>query len=320
MNQKFSWPQYPSTEAEFESLMTAVNEKLSGFDLKPHQRPFHVGRLFWQAFGWGGKVMPPSFLADEPGYEGDILMAKAWRWYEQVLGTRLNTSMTLGNVPISIAGTVWKVLIAEWFGSVDFYFDKDLSKKGRSDMQGTSIPSLNVLTMIDQLPQGLVDRTSMQELNNVLSFYVFAMRGLEWRNNLPRTQLLDMARGDYNSSSQNIFDNLYSQARWMSQQAAEKTLKGLLAIGGTKYQTRGKGHDLQGLATLLHKEHGIKIHSAIISAAQCSTNVRYDETSTSAQALVANHAVLGIYDALKNCSNVNKLLLDGKAAGRILPV
>lgn len=59
---KFSWPAYPSSEAEFEQLMTAIDKTLAAQDLRPFQRPLHVGRLFWEAFGWSGRVMKRKAL------------------------------------------------------------------------------------------------------------------------------------------------------------------------------------------------------------------------------------------------------------------
>ena len=70
---KFIWPAYPSSEPEFEQLMVAIDKALATQHLTPFQRPLHVGRLFWEAFGWGGRMTPPDELADQPGYQGDIL-------------------------------------------------------------------------------------------------------------------------------------------------------------------------------------------------------------------------------------------------------
>ena len=39
----FSWPAYPSSEDEFEQLMTAIAKTLAALDLRPSQQPLHVG-------------------------------------------------------------------------------------------------------------------------------------------------------------------------------------------------------------------------------------------------------------------------------------
>lgn len=107
---KFSWPACPSSEAEFEQFMTAVDKTLAAQDLKPFQRPFHVGRLFWEAFGWSGRIAPPEEL-DQPGYQGDMLVAKAFRWYMDTHGNRLKAGLELGYVPAHLAQTIWRVRI-----------------------------------------------------------------------------------------------------------------------------------------------------------------------------------------------------------------
>ncbi|MCI2808182.1 hypothetical protein [Eoetvoesiella caeni] len=94
----FSWPAYPSSETDFEQLMAAADKALAAEGLKPFQRPLHTGRLFWEAFGWEGRMTPPDELADLSGYQGDILMAKAHRWYTENLGNRLKSHFELGYV------------------------------------------------------------------------------------------------------------------------------------------------------------------------------------------------------------------------------
>jgi HEPN domain-containing protein len=317
MSKKFTWHRYPENLAEFEALMTAVDAHLSSADVKPHQRPFHVGPKLWEAFGWGGNIAPPDSLANEPGFQGDVLMAKAHRWYEETLGSRLKKPMEMGQIPVMLARTVWRLRIIEFFGTVKFFFDRDLSNDGDEGCQGKRLSSVNVLTLIDQLPQGLVDRLPDSELIDVLGFYLFAMRSIEWRNNLPLTPLLQTARGDFDSSSQEIFACRYGQARWAVQQAVEKTLKGLLTIGGTEFKTYGKeGHDLATLAGKLRDNHQIEIDSQLIETAHCATHVRYGTSSTLAEAVAANHAALSVFRAIKDSDGFVVLMQEGQAAGR----
>lgn len=317
MEKKFTWPSYPENPTDFEALMTAVDAELSLTDLKPHQRPYHVGRKLWEAFGWGGSFLPPDSLADEPGYKGDVLMAKAYRWYEDTLGPRLKTSMEMGQVPVMLARTVWCLRIAEFFGTVNFFLDRNLGNKGEDGLPGIRVPSVNVLTLVDQLPQGSVDRITDAELVDLFNFYIFAMRSIQWRNNLPGTPLFQMARGDFDSSCQAIFTNSYGQARWAVQQAVEKTLKGLLTIGGTNAkEVRRIGHDLTVLAKNLHEKHGIEISLHIVASAHCSTDVRYTLPSTLAEAVAANHAALSAFEAIMASDGFALLMQEGHRAGR----
>lgn len=309
---KFSWPAYPKSDAEFEQLMAAIDDLLAAEELKPFQRPLHVGRKFWEAFGWGGLALPADELADQPGFQGDVLMAKALRWYKATLGNRLNSYFELGYVPALLGRTIWRVRLAGWYGTVKFFVDRNLNNKGVSKGTKTTLPSMNILTLIEDLPQGMVDRLSSSEIEAHFKYHMLAVESIQWRNNLPSTNILTVARDDYNCSTQEILENRYAQARWAAQQCVEKTLKGMLEIAGSTYPKGGKGgHDLSNLAKMLHEEHGVVINDHLIKMAHCSTGARYkDEPSTQTQALHANIAALGIYDTLSKSPHIEKLLTD----------
>ncbi|MBF8673663.1 HEPN domain-containing protein [Pseudomonas fulva] len=307
---KFSWPAYPASEIEFEQLMAAIDKALASEDLKPFQRPFHVGRLFWEAFGWGGRMTPPDELADLPGYQGEILMAKALRWYTDTLGNRLKSYFELGYVPAKLAQTIWRVRIAGWYGSVEFFLHRNLLNKGSSKGSQTDLPSMNILTLVEDLPQGLVNRLADDELERHFIYHMFAVENIQWLNNLPRTNMLSVAKGDYAGSTQELIAHRYPQSRWAAQQCVEKTLKGFLEIAGISYPKGGRdGHNLGKLAKILHDECEVSINSHLIDMAHCSTGARYqDEPSTENQAFQANVAALHIFDSLRKSQGIVRVL------------
>lgn len=306
----FSWPAYPSSEAEFEQLMAAVDKALAAKGLRPFQRPMHVGILFWEAFGWGGRMIPPDELAELPGYQGDVLMAKAHRWYEETLGDRLKTFFELGYVPARLAQTIWRVRISGWYGSVNFFANRNLMDKGSSTGSQTSLPSINILTLVEDLPQGLVDRLSDDQIEAHFAYHMFAVENMQWLNNLPSTNLLSVAKDDYAGSTHDLLAHRYPQSRWAAQQCVEKTLKGFLELAGTPYPKSGRdGHDLSKLAKLLNEGHGVSISSHLIDLAHCATGVRYqDEPSTEDQAFYANVAALGIFNTLRESTEATQIL------------
>lgn len=308
---QFYWPDYPKTEVEFERLMTAVDERLAAENLKPNQRPLHIGRLFWQAFGWGGRMTPPKELAHLPGYQGDVLMAKALHWYEETLGDRLKSFFELGHVPARLANTIWRVRISNWFGSVNFFAHRNLLDKGLSKGVGSRLPSLNVLTLVEDLPQGLVDRLSDEEIIAHFNYHMFAVYSIQWLTNLPALKLFGIARDDYSCSTNDLIAHRYSQSRWATQQCIEKLLKGYLEVCGVKYSTSGRdGHDLIKLGKTLHDTQGIILSSQLLAMAQCSTGVRYqDEPSTELQAFQANVAALNIFDTFRQSRRAAEILV-----------
>lgn len=306
----FSWPRYPETDHEFDALMQAIDQRLTSEGLQPFQRPLMVGRLFWEAFNWGGQMIPPKALADSPGFTGDVLMAKANRWYEQTYAEKLKMDWAYGHVPAQIGNAIWRVRFGVTYGQVELFLDRHLENRGATTGSRGASASYNVLCAVEELPQGMVDKLSEPILDEYFNFYISTFQSLQWREELPRTDLLLAARADFDQSTADVMAQRYSQARWAAQQAVEKILKGLLSIGGTEFPRGGaNGHNLKHLGELLQSEHGISLSAAVLDLASCSPKARYgEEPSTEAQALLANHAVLAVLEQLRSSSKITSLL------------
>jgi hypothetical protein len=313
MEKNFEWHAYPKTEAEFEVLMLAIDEALTLRGLKPFQRPLHVGRLLWEAFGWNGQLLPPKELVDLPGFRGDTLMAKCLRWYDAYYGDQLKSDFAYGFVPVKLGNATWRVRAGVTYGTVRLFADRNLGNCGVTLGGRGATASLNVLCAIENFPQGLADRLSDATLREHLEFHVFMHTVLQWREELPRTDLLDMARADYDASTADVLARRYGQARWSAQQAVEKTLKGLLRLASIPFPTGGQnGHNLLHIGGLFEKQ-GIHIAPSLLSLATCSPRVRYgEEPSTEQEAIGANHAVLGVLQVLRNHPSTEVMLREAQ--------
>ncbi len=294
--------------------MHAIDSLLTQEGLTPFQRPIHVGRKLWEAFRWGGRMFPDGRVADLPGYEGDVLIAKANRWYEQTYGDQLKGDLAYGFAPVRLGNSVWRVRAGMIFGSVRLFVDRNLQNRGNRTVAGPSAreASANVLSVVEGLTQGIADRLSDSALMEYWEFHLLMHEALQWRwDCLPKTELLSMAHHDYDECTSAVIGRRYGQARWAAEQAVEKTLKGLLTIGKTAFPTGGKnGPSLAHEAHLLKDSHGISLNSGVLALAECSPAVRYGETpSTEGQALTANHAVLTILNQLSQSESVRVLLL-----------
>lgn len=296
-DKKFSWPKQPETQEEFEKLMSAIDKALEEKGLKPWQRPLHIGFMLWEAFKWGGLAIPPEALASLDGFEGDILMAKAQKWYKEVYEDNLNSDWAFGYAPIKIRNSIWRIRAGVFYGSVEFFVDRNLANKGKkiSTSRANEPASSNILCDIDGFTQGLADRLSDEELENILNFYVALLESMMWRDSLPRTQLFKIAIADYDDSTSSLIAKNFEQSIWASQQSVEKLIKGLLDQAGKKYEKGRKGHDLIELGNTLEKELNIKISKTLLGLVNYSPNIRYgEEPITEAKALQANNSVLGI--------------------------
>ena len=308
----FAWPALPKTEQEFEAMMQAIDALLTEEGLRPFQRPLHVCRKLWDAFRWEGHILPEKRLADLPGYEGEVLIAKANRWYEQTYGDRLKSYIVYGYAPARLGNSVWKVRASVTYGKVTLFIDRNLEVRGNPMAVGRNpgAASINILRSVDELPQGLVDRLPESALREHMQFHILMHEALKWRASLPDTELLSVAHDDYNECTSAVLGCRYGQARWAAEQAVEKTLKGLLTIGKTPFPTGGpNGHSLAHMAKLLKDHHGISLTPAVLALAECSADVRYGKhPSNEAQALAANHAVLGVLDELRRSAPAQALL------------
>lgn len=279
--------------------MLAIDKVLSDKGVKPFQRPLSVGRLLWEAFGWSGNLIPPKELALQQGFKGDIIMAKSYRWYEQTYDKCLLVDLVYGYAPVKLRNLVWRVRFGLIVGQVSLSVDRDL-------MKGSS----NTLCAAEGLTQGLASQLNDAELFEYFQFYKLAIENLMWRDELPNTELLVMARADYDASTSDVLAHRYGQARWGAQQAVEKTIKGLLNIAGTTFPTGGpKGHDLIYLGELLDEKHGITLLPDTLTLAVCTSKVRYGEESSSEdQAMGANHALLNVLEQLRTSPNTANIL------------
>lgn len=308
----FTWSSYPKTQGDFEELMKAIDAKLASSGLKPFQRPMHVGRKLWEALGWSGSSFPDKRLADEAGYEGEVLMAKAYRWYEDTYGNKLKGDFAYGFAPARLGNALWRVRAGLVYGTVQFFVDRNLENRGVPIAGGLNAgpATFNILCAVEGLPQGLVNMLTGEMLREHFDFHVLMHVALQWREELPKTELFGMARQDYDECTSSVLAGRYGQARWAAEQAVEKTLKGLLSIGKTEYPKGGKnGHSLEHASQLLKNHHGITLSSAVLALAECSPAVRYgEEASSEEQALRANHAVLAVLDELRRSKSAQALL------------
>ena len=306
MKKKFTYTKYPETDFEFQNLMLAIDTHLSSEGIDPAHRSIRVGRLLWEAFGLGGQsLIPPTELVFQPGFDGDKIMAKANLWFDQMYGERNKIDLVYGFAPFELKGVIWRVRFGFVLGEVGFFVDRNLVNQ-KINHAGDVKVAFNMLSSVEELTQGLAVQLTDEEITDFAKFYELAIKSLMWRDELPHTQLLEMAKRDYDSSTSEILAHRFGQARWAAQQAAEKTIKGFLAIANIAFPTSAsKGHDLECLGALLNDNHGVTLSHTSLVLVSCSTKIRYgEEPSTEKQAIDANHAVLKILDQLRNSQRI----------------
>lgn len=268
MSNSFSWPKLPETDAEFEAMMHAIDGVLAARALKPARRPLNVPPLLWDAFGWEGNILPAREFASKPGFTGRVLLAKAYRWYDQIYADKIKMDSSLAHIPVILGHDIWRARIILVYGCVHMFVDRDLNNRGNRIGSGHDRATFSILCAVEGLSQELSTRLNDAELEWYAKLTQVAYKALVWREGLPRNELLTTARGDYSASTEDVLARRPAQARWASRQAVEKTLKGLLGIAGIAFPTGGaKGHDLVHLAKLLEQGASIEIDNSDLTAA-----------------------------------------------------
>src|ERR1700722_2066633 len=118
MSNSFSWPKLPETDAEFEAVMQAIDGELAARRVKPARRPLNVSPLLWEAFGWEGNILPPRELASRPGFKGQVLLAKAYRWYDQIYADKIRMDSFFAHIPVVLGNDIWRARIILVYGRV----------------------------------------------------------------------------------------------------------------------------------------------------------------------------------------------------------
>lgn len=283
-------------------------------------RPNNITFLVADAFGQKCGVSPVDELADESGYEGDILIAKARRWYKEVYGDRLTMEWTIGYVPAQLGNALWRVRVPIVVqGECMYFVDKDLGRIGingtgevlRKDsiLFGEPKPAqVNGFYLIEGLLQAMADRLPDQDLNSFDAFCKETLTGagrFGWLSR--REELLGTAYRDYAASTDNLLNGRLPQSRWDAEQAVEKIIKGLLktATGRPAQKT----HDLKELANSLQPYLTHPIDGTLLDNAAWPTKGRYAEKSTTQdECLRANHVVLKIAKQISEDQKVQVML------------
>lgn len=323
-NDKFLWPKgCPRDESDFEELMWAIDTYLDKRDFDPIQRYSMFSGYFLQASLWrGGSKYPPKVLADQNGYEGDVLVAKAYRWYKEVYGNRLITRHTVTSVPIKIGNAIWRIELPRTFGVGDVhgFIDRDLNNFGvDSDgcpLQGkgpiASGYKINLLPYVKDLSQGMATRMSDEQRSTLAKWLPTAIIGISWVISLflmvdyGDDGLFYTAFRDYESSVDSLLCQRLSQSRWDVSQSVEKIIKGLLRIDE---KPLNYNHNLRKLAQDLGGSLSTQIDEKLLDQAYWPANGRYAEKSTTlVESLCANHAALEIAKHLAEDEGVKAII------------
>lgn len=321
----------PESEREFELEMEYVDKHLHDSGLIPAQRPHVFPLRFHDAFRESTHVYPDDALADEEGFQGDILIAKGHRWYQEVYGNRLNHLFELGFAVVKLGNALWRFSVPQVFGGpCEYVIDKNIRWFG-TDCEGNSLCKgsmvydlgvpvqnikINILACVDELPQGMASRLSDEQLSEFFQWFYTTITGLSWFVNLfwrvdyGDDRLFYMAHRDCQSSCANLLQGRYPQSRWDSTQSAEKLLKGILKVLTGEYP---RIHDLEAIYQKVAPMLGAEVGKSLLRDIQWETGGRYAEIPAElAETFKANQAVFILASHLATDKTLNGKLTDAR--------
>lgn len=248
-----------------------------------------------------GKMVPGTMLGagviagtKEPrhgSYEGEDLIIRAMRWFDQRYGRAQALDFRLGKVVTAIRGAPWLIIIPLVRGSLRLYASIERSparKPGLSIARNGPIV-INAVDHVKGLPDQL--RRCLTPHEQAIIFRDFKLALNFGRFDLTRDDMLEVAFDDLERAADEAVTNHYGQSRWSSLQAIEKLYKVYLTTNNRSY---GKRHILSELHESAHEIGIDEIPTRWLDLVQCSAGLRYGEPSSLREAVVAQHAALRV--------------------------
>lgn len=296
----WAWSKRPSSEVEFDAMLSSADEYLAQCGHLPHQRPMQAKVLVSSKLGFSAPLFRPNWMnwQSEPFGPTDLL-ERVDGWYKDNYGKRLLSPFPARSFAVSLRSTLWRVHLPVIFGTVSITVDTDLSVAHEGG-------SWNLLHGIDDFTQAYASRLHPVEIHALLESSKEAFASVDFLNGLPSSggasALAQQARLDYEHSVDALLSGFaWSKARWETAQCAEKVIKCLLQIRGLDFPRGRDGHDIPKLGALLEEVLAIGIAPHHWHAVHCEPKVRYGEEPVTAQsAYNAHRALLHVLASLSN--------------------
>jgi HEPN domain-containing protein len=200
----------------------------------------------------------------------------------QQIRRRLKIDFAIGYSLVLLRGDAWLLRFPLVFGRVTVVCERDLSKQfdnmvvnraGKPHQKAL----VNLLKLIEKLPQGLANQLTEDELRELLSYYMFGHRFYNAVASFCKDkEIVAAAIADLHASAHaGIGDaHNYGQSLWLSLQAAGKMLKYFIQAKGEQFPHI---HDLARLTKLAYTLGLQPIDTQLIDEVQCDANVRYTQ-------------------------------------------
>lgn len=305
----------PTNDMEFNELMEEVDSVLRRRGVPIYNRPIHAPIEIARKYNISFPLIPIERKAIDGDYAGNSLSSHIQDWYERRYGDRLKASMGIGVGVILIKGEPWKVVYPLIFGTVYFICDPELEKYKKLPSFSTdgTHPVINILNLIENLPQAIAESLTSSDIKEIKKEFLFGLESISYLDQIKQSSLVKEAKADLVSVVIQMMGEppQFELSKYFSLQFSEKLLKAYLRARGQKFPFK---HDLSKLRNL-SIDNGLPVFpKTIIDDIQCTPGVRYGEEKVTLMEAVSAH-----YSSLKVCHIVAKAIccIKGEPCGTL---
>jgi hypothetical protein len=292
----------PSSEIECDTLFEEIDRDFTAKNLAIEGRPLRavgeLSRLLAAEFSIRGA----SDKSPPRGFEGDHLVTRLSRWYDERYGGRLLVDFSPGSVVIMLRGDTWLLKLPMLYGRFDLVArkksiaEKDIAiATARNKTMASAPMTYDVLDAVVGLPQALRESLTAEEIKGILFHFQTGMNAFALLRGIQKLKYIPEVRADLEAAVQHLSGKGRRHpglSRWSSLQAVEKIYKAFLALTGSRIP---KNHDLEHLTRIAEKAGLPQPDLEFIHQVQCDAGIRYGESSTSlVEAVTAHHASLDL--------------------------
>lgn len=283
-----------ATKEDFESLIREIDSDLQKKNIPIHARELHAAKEVSKRLNITLPVAPLSSDPIPGNYEGASLSAHILEWFDNKYGDRLKIDFAIGYSLVLLKGDAWLLRFPLIFGKVTIVCERDLSKQFKNMAvnragQPHQKAIVNLLKLIEKLPQGLANQLTDTELRGLIGYYSFGHKFYNAAESFCRgKELAASAITDLKASAKAGIDNaqVYGQSLWLSLQASEKMLKFFIQEKGEQFPHT---HDLTRLTKIASKLCLPSIDNRIVDEVQCDASVRYAQQECPVTKVVNAH-------------------------------
>lgn len=300
------WPS-PRAEDEFIGLMEAIDTRLQRAGVAIVGRELLGVRQICRMLAVELNLMHPRREPRDGMYEGDDLVIRARRSFQERYGDRLAIDWSLSRVAVLLRGDVWVLSLPRIYGGGRVHFIASRTDVRTSPTAPEVVPvtevrqaqrtpsTYNVLDALVGLSDDLRGALPDDELRSLHFTFMTGLGAFEAMREARNARFVAEALADHEQTAAHLTAGARAQAgqaRWAALQAAEKMYRAYLtAVHASVPRT----HDISTLSAAAATAGLAAADEHFVRVVQRDPGVRYGDAAVPlAEAVSAHHAALDL--------------------------